>query len=345
MSPTIFVSIASYRDQLCPMTIITLYEMAQNPENVYVGLCQQNDIKKDTECVFPEGHPLTKIAKKNVRRINIPHTQAKGPTYARFICASMYKNEDFFMMIDSHSLFSQDWDIHLFNMYNSLLKAGHKKIIISHYPPKLEDYQSEVDPKSYVTVLERTNKNNEGIPVFQGAGWQVPGDLPTLNYYISANFMFAPGRIVKDIPFDPHLPFLFEGEEILYSVRAYTSGWDTFSPNMNVIYHHYTRKGEPKFWDDLTLEAKDSIYKTKFLLGIEDTRSKISSSVIRNSISKFGLGKERPLSDFYNNTKIDINVDPNIKEVKTFRSIYIIVIVILCLIVILGIVVAVAQKK
>ena len=164
MPLTIFVSIASYRDQLCPMTIITLYEMAQNPENVFVGLCQQND-KKDTECAFPEGHPLFSIAKKNVRRVNIPHTQAKGPTWARFICASLYKNEDFFMMIDSHSLFSQDWDIQLISMFESLQKnTNHSKMIISHYPPKLEDYQSEVDPKSYVTVLEHTKKNNEGIP-------------------------------------------------------------------------------------------------------------------------------------------------------------------------------------
>jgi len=344
MQPTIFVSIASYRDQLCPMTIITLYEMAQNPENIYVGLCQQNDTKKDTECVFPEGHPLTEIAKKNVRKVNIPHTQAKGPTYARFICASLYKNEDFFMMIDSHSLFPQDWDIHLINMHKSLIDAGHSKIILSFYPPKLEEYQSEVELNTYVTVLQKTQKNNDGIPVFQGAGWQMAPDLPTLNYYVSANFMFAAGNIVKEIPFDPHLPFLFEGEEILYSIRAYTHGWNVFSPNRNIIFHHYTRKGEPKFWDDLTLEAKDSIHKVRYLLGIEDTRSKISSSIILNSIYKYGLGKKRPLADYYKNTEIDINVEINNQLEKPPSRWYIYLIVAICIIVIL-VIIFLAMKK
>ena len=36
--------------------------------------------------------------------------QAKGPTVAREKVASMYKNEDIFMQIDSHSKLAQDWD-------------------------------------------------------------------------------------------------------------------------------------------------------------------------------------------------------------------------------------------
>jgi hypothetical protein len=348
MKNTIFVSIASYRDQLCPMTMITLYEMAANPENVYVGLCQQNDIKKDVECVFPEEHPLAEIANKNVRRVTIPHTQAKGPTYARYICASLYKGEDFFLMIDSHSLFAQDWDTHLLQMMQDLNSAGHHKVILSHYPPRLEDYQSQVDSKSYVTVLETTAKNNDGIPVFQGAGWQLPQPLPTPNFYVSANFMFAPGTIVKEVAFDPHLPFLFEGEEILYSIRAFTHGWNVFSPNKNIIFHHYTRKGEPKFWDDLSIEAKDSIRKVRFLLGIEDKREEIESPIIRNSIYKFGLGNLRPLDEFYKLTSIDISVDPNTRQVKNKNtSIIIITILVILAIIIIALVIyfAIQSKK
>lgn len=348
MKNTIFVSIASYRDQLCPMTMITLYEMAANPEHIYVGLCQQNDIKKDVECVFPDEHPLAEIAKKNVRRVTIPHTQAKGPTYARYICASLYKGEDYFMMIDSHSLFTQDWDSHLLQMMKDLKDAGHLKVILSHYPPRLEDYQSQVDSKSYVTVLENTAKNNDGIPVFQGAGWQLPQPLPTVNYYISANFMFAPGNIVKEVPFDPHLPFLFEGEEILYSIRSFTHGWNVFSPNKNIIFHHYTRKGEPKFWDDLSIEAKDSIRKLRYLLGIEDKREEIESPIIRNSIYKFGLGNARPLDEFYKLTSIEITVDPNTRPVKNKNtSTLLIIILVIVIIIIITIVIyfAIQSKK
>ena len=40
---TIFVSIASYRDNVCTKTLQSLYEMADDPKRVFVGLCQQNN--------------------------------------------------------------------------------------------------------------------------------------------------------------------------------------------------------------------------------------------------------------------------------------------------------------
>jgi len=34
--------------------------------------------------------------KKNIRMININHTEAKGPTYARYLCSTLYKDEVIF---------------------------------------------------------------------------------------------------------------------------------------------------------------------------------------------------------------------------------------------------------
>ena len=39
---TIFVSIASYRDENCPKTLYSLFKNAKYPERVFVGICQQN---------------------------------------------------------------------------------------------------------------------------------------------------------------------------------------------------------------------------------------------------------------------------------------------------------------
>lgn len=36
--------------------------------------------------------------------------------------------------------------------------------------------------------------------------------------------MFYAGHILREVPFDPLLPYLFDGEEILYSVRLWTHG-------------------------------------------------------------------------------------------------------------------------
>ena len=46
---TIFVSVASYRDELCPGTLRSLFERAAAPQNIYVGLCLQN-AKGDAPC-------------------------------------------------------------------------------------------------------------------------------------------------------------------------------------------------------------------------------------------------------------------------------------------------------
>ena len=47
MNPnSIFVSIASYRDRECKKTIHSLFENAVSPLSVFVGVCEQNKIKK-----------------------------------------------------------------------------------------------------------------------------------------------------------------------------------------------------------------------------------------------------------------------------------------------------------
>lgn len=43
---SIFVSLGTYRDPYCPMTIKSLYAMAKNPEKLYVSLFQQNCFEK-----------------------------------------------------------------------------------------------------------------------------------------------------------------------------------------------------------------------------------------------------------------------------------------------------------
>ena len=67
---SIFVSVASYRDAQCGQTIKSLFEQADNPARVFVGVCEQNSGDAKEACV-PAALP------KNVRRVSLPHTEAK----------------------------------------------------------------------------------------------------------------------------------------------------------------------------------------------------------------------------------------------------------------------------
>ena len=302
----IFVSIASYRDKLCSTTLINMYEMAKYPENIYCGLCEQNNIVIDESCIMPKKHPLYNLIIKNIRKVSIPHHQAKGPTYARFICSTLHKNEEFFMQIDSHTLFIKNWDQVLLDMFLNIEAEGHEKVIISHYPPDFDDYLKELD---MVTYIKDTRINKDGIPVFNGASFKKPTRHPEKNLYLSCNFFIARKAILNDVPFDPYLPFLFEGEEILYTIRAYTSGYNIFSPNRNILFHHYIRQGEPKFWDDLDLLNRESILKVKYYLSYPIDLNDIKSGAIKNSIPRYGLGNQRRLSDYWRETGISVKTD------------------------------------
>ena len=130
----IFISIASYRDELCPKTLISLYENAKNPEKVIVGICQQNDENDDADCFFPKTHKLYNKIKNNIKTIRISSKHAKGPTYARWLCSALWYGEEFYLQIDSHTTFEKKWDK---TIIDDIRSYNNNKICITYYPPDI----------------------------------------------------------------------------------------------------------------------------------------------------------------------------------------------------------------
>ena len=85
----IFVSIASYRDRRCSTTIMSLFEKAKFPERIIVGVCQQN--KNDKELCTPKNFKYA----KQIRVIHKHFKEAKGPTFARYLCSTLFADEDY----------------------------------------------------------------------------------------------------------------------------------------------------------------------------------------------------------------------------------------------------------
>jgi preprotein translocase subunit YajC len=302
----IFVSIASYRDKNCSNTVSSLYKNAKHPKRVFCGICEQNKNKNEKCIDIMFGY------KQNVRTIEKNYTDAKGPTYARYLCSTLYDGEDFFLQIDSHSLFVKDWDEICIAMIKQLESSKeNKKVILSHYPPAYESY-TERPTNNHVTHLVDCFFNNDGILTFHGAKWKPPLAEPRRNAFLAGGFIFCRGSWVIDVPFDPDLDFLFTGEEILLSVRSYTSGYDVYTPNKNIVFHMYTRKNDPKFWTDNTRYSNHEVKeKVKIISGLDGDIKKLSTTRIINSLKKYNIGKERTLKDFYD----FIGVDPKTKTI------------------------------
>jgi hypothetical protein len=260
---TIFVSIASYRDADCSMTMKDLFSKAKNPDRVFAGVCEQNSGDVKEQCMGP-GFKYH----RNVRMVSIPSAEAKGPTYARYLCSTLYRGETWYLQIDSHTRFVDGWD----DLAIEMAKAcPSRKPVLTHYP---HDSKKHSIGESSIPILCKSKFNADGIPVFEAVVFSAKdlGGKPKPVPFVSGGFMFAPGTITTEVPFDPSLDHVFQGEEFLYSARLWTSGYDFFTPPKNVVMHEYYREDSPKYWNDIpawNASQKQSIKKVRQILGFQ----------------------------------------------------------------------------
>ena len=288
---SIFLSVASYRDPSCRATLRKAFARADRPEKLFVGIVQQNcnhdcmtgtgwgntrrwvpsgpdpDCVEDF-CASAEGGPHCDAHR--VRIIRLPEVEALGPFFTRYLNAKLYRGEEFYMQIDAHTDFRQGWDSTLVEMMKKT--PSYPYSVISNYPPggKPEDTASwpkysgsrrstpsalctctfEDAGGTHMTVrLGQSSRSLTKSPNEFATG--VP--IPRHSCFVAAGFYIAHGSIVKNVPFDPFLPYLFMGEEIALTIRFWTSGYDIYGPSADVLRHEYVRKEHPKFWETVTM--------------------------------------------------------------------------------------------
>jgi len=304
---TIFVSIASYRDSVCNDTVKSMLEAADNKNRVFVGICQQNK-DEDEDCL------LSFEESPNLKILRIKHTEAKGPTYARYLCSTLWDGEEYYFQIDSHTKFVKSWDTKLINMIKKIKEKGlSKKPVISHYPKEITDYENRDKGQYNVPRLCKSFFNKRDMISFLGAETMDTKKEFYQTPYVAGGMVFSESYFLNELPYDPELPYLFVGEEILHSIRYYTNGWDVFTPDENIIFHEYTRKDKPKIWtDNPTYSDMDAFEKVKYYIGLVSDDSKIKDN-FKTNLHKYGLGTQRSLQDYYNFAGIDIK-DKKVKK-------------------------------
>jgi hypothetical protein len=105
---SIFLSVASYRDENCPSTLMWAYGNATSPEKLFVGLVQQNcrancrsgvleggkveDVEPDIDCYqeFCQAYPQYC---GNIRHLFIEESESLGPYAARFFASKLWYGE------------------------------------------------------------------------------------------------------------------------------------------------------------------------------------------------------------------------------------------------------------
>lgn len=247
--PSIFVSVASYRDRHCANTLQELFKHATLPHRVYVGVYQQNE-ESDQDCL--DGVDAAWAA-TNVKVHRVHAKEAAGPCIARFHAANMYANQDFFAQFDSHLWFLPDWDEKLIQMYNeSTQVAKTHKVVLSSYPLAYDvDKQQHARDVHTACLVSCKGGFDPNLGFLVPTASAVPCHLPPREHaWAAAGVMFGLGSMLHDVPHDPTLRNLFQGEEMLYSMRLWAAGYKIYSMNQNICTHFYTRSEDAKPWVD-----------------------------------------------------------------------------------------------
>lgn len=134
LSKTFFVSIASQDDEELKHTIRYIFENADHPENVRVGVGMIAMKKKSLSAV-------KKLSKKY--NVSLKFIKQKkndlsvlGIGKGRSLAASLYENEDYMIQIDCHSFFDSSWDTKLLKFYKKAESlAKDKNIVLTLIPP------------------------------------------------------------------------------------------------------------------------------------------------------------------------------------------------------------------
>ena len=277
---SIFVSVAAYLEPELEQTIQSAIDNSSDPEALHFGVFEQS--KEPVELQSS----TAKITKRWIH-----HSEALGAGYARAQVQKMYNNEDYFLQVDAHSLFTKDWDKRLVQWLDLLPE----KSVVSGWPIPYSYHKGEI-------VLGRHEKNLWSVnePHWckirkYGRSWI--GQRQPLNdeqYRWSeiglGGMWFCKGEFLNEVPYDPRIAW--HGEEFMLTIRAFDAGWEIYGVNDTIIYHNYERHGNPRLWD----EDKSWDDKQRLSIGIQ------SDLILFKDLSEYRMRNPHRLQEYMERT-------------------------------------------
>jgi Glycosyltransferase (GlcNAc) len=278
----IFVSVAAYRDPQLVPTVEDCIAKARHPERLRFGICWQHSPDEDT---------LPYRQDECFRILAIDWRDSKGACWARSEVIKLWRGEDWFIQVDSHCRFANDWDVKLIE---ETKQTKSLKPILSTYASPFTPGGNEVLVEGPLQMAFQ-GFTDDGIPHMKPVAIPDWRNLkrPLRARFLSAGFLFAQGRFVEEVGYDPELYFL--GEEAAMTLRAFTSGYDLFHPHETIVWHDYGRPTAAKHWGDHT---ETTIVSRQWHELDSHSKNKVRRLITGQPVDSYGLGSERSLEEY-----------------------------------------------
>jgi hypothetical protein len=236
----IFVTIPSLNENDLLNTISDLYSKADNPQSVFVGICNQK-----TDGQFEDFSQF-----ENVRFTNIDSDKIRGIGIARIESLWLWSGQKYILQIDAHSRFVESWDSILIAWYLKL-ESLNPNCVISQRPcaftktidgkinfdesipsiQKLREFQI-LDATEKLTKSEFSSEQRNAISNNISHVFEYPEFVE--HYFVAGGFIFSIYKFFMDVLPDPRIAFF--GEEHTLPIRASANGYSIYAINERVVY-------------------------------------------------------------------------------------------------------------
>jgi hypothetical protein len=345
--------IASFRDRLCPRTLHNAFRRAKNPHRVYIRLVDQSlppenkqYSKLDDVSCWEEYcrayNPNCQQFRKNVYTFAMDATLSKGPTDARSKLSAMILHDyqhgetqndpslmlfpvhpnDFCMETDSHMDFSDDWDMEMIAMFH---RAENDYAVLSTYVTDISDNNKDVKtvPNLCMVTFTSTIRN-------WGTKECIKLKRPKLtNAMWGAGLSFHRCHAELNVPVDPFLDNVFDGEEGSRGIRFFTHGYDVYTPDqVHVTHDYHTHQSNPAVhtWNN---HDKDMFHwNHEFLQEIYKQRKRVAVLGTKRVNILLGIDEKDELTpleqqtiDLIRKSRYGLGTKRNLVQVREFTGI------------------------
>ena len=220
---SIFVQISAYQDHELHKTIKDCINKSSGNNEIHFGI---NLVFKEDNILIPEV-PNLKI-KKSEAPLNL------GVGVGRYIANRLYDGEDYYLQVDAHTRFIQNWDDSIIESYNLYKEHGCNPVLTAY--PSAYWYENEEEVFDSVPDINAIDFRMEDVELFKKTKFlhqyskKAEGSIFTKS--ISGGSVFSSGSISS---ISPNKKMFNWGEEMLYAARLFTHGYDLMIPQKQYL--------------------------------------------------------------------------------------------------------------